>query len=591
MTKTTEQSDTISQQPDEVESISTDKIRTVVGELYYSQFSILLGLTAAYYVIVAIRDIVSPPLEMAGLLHLSNAIVLGFLFVTYVLEKRGTINQSNIYLTPIPIAIAMVVNVHCHVMVTADTSILLRGLLLIVAFGIVSLLPWIFWLLVTISGLFYIISAYVLLGADSGTYIVLGVGAMMVSYGGFAVRHNSVREQIRLTLINKERAEKLEQLSRAKDEFVANMSHELRTPLTGLMGMVDLLADAPLRAQDKHHLMTAKASAETLRVIINDILDLSKLGAGKIKLIEAPFHIGLLASDVAEMMHVAAAAKNVGLALKLPSEDLPIVIGDQARLRQILFNLTGNAVKFTQAGEIIVSLIVLSASEGKVAVRFQVEDSGVGIAQEDMGRLFDRFEQIDSSMTRSQSGTGLGLAISQELAHLMSSVIEVESTFGEGSRFWFDIVLPIAEDQSIGTNEAKTKTRENRNAFLAQSMKVLVAEDNAVNQMLIKKLLEKSAWDTVFVDDGIEAIKMAQEKSFDFILMDIQMPNMSGDKAAAEIRAQKGVNQDTPILALTANCMPEDVARYQTSGINDVIAKPIQLDVFYDTIMRHVSGE
>ncbi|WP_262693908.1 ATP-binding protein [Kordiimonas aquimaris] len=588
MSTSEEQMNAETPEQDMRDSISAAKIRAVVGELYYRQFSILLALTAAYYVLVTVKDFLYPHPELSWILNTANLAVLGLLATTFFMEKKGIINADNIYLTPIPISIAMVINVHCHVIIYDDVNMMLRGLLLIVAFGIVSLLPWIFWLLVPFASLFYFGAAYSLLGNQSGPLIVLGVGASMISYAGFAVRHNSVLEQIRLTLVNQERAQKMEQLARAKDEFVANMSHELRTPLTGLMGMVDLLEDAPLRPIDKHHLMTAKSSAETLRVVIDDILDLSKLNAGKLKLKDTPFELGLLASEVSEMMSVAAAKKSIGLALKLPLEDIPFVIGDQARLRQILFNLTGNAVKFTSKGEVVLSLILLDLADDAITVRFQVEDTGVGIAPDDMARLFDRFEQIDSSATRGHAGTGLGLAISQELAQLMGGRVQAESTLGKGSVFWVDLVLKRAPADAVAMMSVRHVSEEAPSQKSTKPMHVLIAEDNPVNQMLIGKLVEKASWKTTFVNDGEAALDAALKTPFDLILMDIQMPKMSGDVAAEEIRKRSGCNQKTPILALTANCLSEDVERYMDSGMNDVIAKPIKLELFYQTISQHM---
>ncbi len=386
------------------------------------------------------------------MLHASNASVIILLLATYAQEKRGKIDASNIYLAPIPISIAMVFNVYCHVVLTGDLDSLSRGLLLIMAFSVVSMLPWVFWLLTGLATVSHIAVAYSVMGSDSSQLIGVGVGAMMVSYGGFVVRYNSIREQARLNLQNQERAEKLAQLAKAKDEFIANMSHELRTPLTGLMGMVDLLDKAPLRPEDRHYLNTAKTSAETLRVVINDILDLSKLGAGKLKLVNAPFDMAILLSEVSEMMAVGAKAKGVGLALKLPEDVIPQLIGDQSRLRQVLFNILGNAVKFTEDGQVVMSAEVLEDSASDLTLRLCIEDTGVGIAEDDIIRLFARFEQADSSSTRRHSGTGLGLSICQELLELMGSTIKVESRYGRGSSFWFDIKLEKSSQPAADSN-------------------------------------------------------------------------------------------------------------------------------------------
>lgn len=565
------------------------KVRLVVGELYYRQFFILWALTFAYYLLVVGRDAISAPSEVAVWLHLSNGSVLGFLLLVYALEKMGKIGAWNIYLAPIPIAMAMVINVYLHVILTNDPNYIARGLLVIMAFSVVSMLPWVFWLLTGFATISHVCISYEVLGAESVTMIGVGVGAMMVSYGGFVVRYNSIREQARLNLLNQERAEKLEQLARAKDEFIANMSHELRTPLTGLMGMVDLLDNADLRSEERHYLNTAKTSAETLRVVIDDVLSLSKLGAGKLKLKLGPFELGKLLSEVAEMMAVGAKEKGIALALKLPAEPVPSVVADQGRIRQILFNLLGNAVKFTDRGQIVLSARVLEASGDSSTIRLSVEDTGPGIAPENLERLFRRFEQVDSSSTREKAGTGLGLAICTELAELMDSKIQVESTVGSGSTFWFDLTVALAEPSN--QMESTPPTQEvNQEEVAAHALNILIAEDNPVNQMLIRKLVTKENWQSKFVDDGQKAVEAAANQQFDLILMDIQMPIMNGEAAAVAIKQSDGLNSKTPIIALTANCMPEDVERYLSIGMVDSIAKPIKFDQFYKTIVQNIPG-
>lgn len=574
---------------DDGDPATQKKIRAVVGELYYRQFYILWVLTVAYYLLVIGRDILAAPADLLWDLQLSNMSVIGCLLVTFLLERTGKIGADNIYLAPIPTAIAMVINVYLHVVLTDDANAIARGLLVIMAFSVVSMLPWVFWLLTGFATLSHICITYIVMGSEGTQMIGVGIGSMMVSYGGFIVRYNSIREQARLNLVNQARAEKLEQLAKAKDEFIANMSHELRTPLTGLMGMVDLLDQAPLRSQDRHYLNTAKTSAETLRIVIDDILDLSKLGAGKLSLKPGPFDMVRLLSEVAEMMAVGAKDKGVGLALKLPETTLPALIADQARLRQILFNLLGNAVKFTEKGQVILSARLLSETDDELTVRLCVEDTGVGIAKEDLKRLFNRFEQADSSSTRRQSGTGLGLSISSELAALMGSEIHVESEPGKGSQFWFDLTAQKT-GLSPETNQGQSPDPAAVEAMLARKLTVLVAEDNPVNQMLIRKLVTRGNWQVDFVGDGQQAINVAAGKRFDLILMDIQMPTVNGEEATRRIRAQKGLNDKTPIIALTANCMPEDVERYLSAGMVGSIAKPIKLDEFYQTIAQYISA-
>ena len=578
----------ISDQLDETDPIVRIKIRAVVGQLYYRQFYILWALTVAYYLLVIVRDIVSASIDTAFWLHFSNAVVLGLLMLTFVLERTGKLDAENIHLAPIPISLAMVINVYLHVMLTGDTNVIARGLLVIMAFSVVSMLPWVFWLLTGFATVSHIAISYQMLGSDSGQMIAVGVGAMMVSYGGFVVRYNSIREQARLNLVNQDRAEKLELLARAKDEFIANMSHELRTPLTGLLGMVDLLDKADLRKEERYYLNTAKTSAETLGIVIDDILSLSKLGAGKLTLKYEAFDLNILLSEIAEMMAVGAKEKGVGLALKLPEKPVPALLGDQARLRQILFNILGNAVKFTERGQVVLSAHVLHQSKKRLTVRLRVEDTGVGIAPDDLDRLFNRFEQVDSSSTRTRSGTGLGLAICRELADLMGFEIKVKSALGEGSVFWFDFATEVSVFEPAAQEAAESPSGSIED-IQQRPLRVLVVEDNPVNQLLLRKLTNVGQWKPEFASDGKQALELAEKRSFDIILMDIQMPVMNGEDATEAIKAGTGPNRQTPIVALTANCMPEDVERYRSKGMVDTIAKPVKFEQFYQAIDKIVT--
>lgn len=565
--------------------------RIVIGTLYYRQFFILQLLTFSYYVLLTLRDIISfEPGVGLWLVVIDLTVVLAIGLLSW-LERVGVVHVRNVFLTPIPIAAFMMINIHMHVILLDDMYMLLRGILVIMAFGIVSFLPWIFWLLVSSMTLTYAAMALFQFPEQAGALLALGGGAFMVSYGGFAFRDNSIREQIRLNEVNVERARAMERLARAKEDFLANMSHELRTPLTGLMGMVDLLEQAPLRAEDKRHLTTARASAETLRVIINDVLDFTKLDAGKLKLNIRAFSLHRLVAEVTEMMAVGASDKQIVLIAKFDDEDLPIVEGDDARIRQILFNLIGNAVKFTDHGQILVVVRKVGLTGGEITVELSVEDTGMGIDPEDLDRLFDRFEQVDSSSTRERSGTGLGLSISQQLASLMDAHIDVRSEVGKGSKFSFKVTLPVSDEAPSAQNfEQQALSEATIESALERPAKLLLAEDNPVNQMLLRKFLSRGNWDVSITSDGGEALSAAAEQKYDLILLDIQMPVMTGEKVAENIRTGDGPNVDTPMVAITANCMPEDLDRYRAAGFAAHIAKPIDQRLFYETIAANLSG-
>lgn len=574
---------------DIIASVSVARVRTVIGELYSEQFDILLYLTFFYFFMVTIGDLVAVP-NGAGILLGADILLLSMLVAIFFLERRGVINKSNVYITPIPIAISMLINGYLHMYFLPDPITLVKGILMIVAFGVVALLPWIFWLLLGLSMAFFITTAIWILGEDSKAMIVLGIGAGMISYGSFVMRYNSVRKQIALTLINEERAEKLATLGKAKDQFIANISHELRTPLTGLLGMVNLIDEHGLSEEQLEQLTAAKSSADTLGTIIGDLLDVSTIDAGKLELNIAPFDIEKTGQSVISVMQ-GQVKSDVALVYKMPPTALPVFMGDGARIRQILFNLVGNAVKFTDHGSVHLSISLLGPErsgkdDGPVTVRCLVEDTGVGIAADQVEKLFDRFEQVDASSTRGRSGTGLGLAIAQELAFLMNSRIEVESKIGVGTKFWFDIALERAPEEAsnlvaLSPSAINDATVE---AMQDQPLRILIAEDNPVNQLLISRLLDRPQWKNRLVSDGMAAVDAAEESQFDIILMDIQMPIMNGETATAKIRSEGGPNAATPIIALTANCQESDIKRYREAGFAAHVGKPIVRADFYRTI-------
>ena len=579
---------------DIIGSVSSGRIRHVIGELYSEQFHILLYLTFFYFLMVTAGDLVSVP-NGAGILLTADILLLIMLVAIFFMERRGVINTTNVYITPIPIAISMLINGYLHMYFLPDPITLVKGILMIVAFGVVALLPWIFWLLLALSMTFFVGTAIWMLGAESKTLIVLGVGAGMISYGSFAMRYNSVRKQIALTLINEERAEKLATLGKAKDQFIANISHELRTPLTGLLGMVNLIDERGLREEQLEQLTAAKSSADTLGTIIGDLLDVSTIDAGKLELNLAPFDIEKTGQSVISMMQ-GQVKPDVALVYKIPPTSLPMFVGDGARIRQILFNLVGNAVKFTDHGRVSLSIHqidteIADKKNASAMVRCVVEDTGVGIAADKLDKLFDRFEQVDASSTRARSGTGLGLAIAKELAGLMQSRIQVASEEGVGTKFWFDIALELAAEEAASM-VAVSPSEVNDAAVVAmqnQPLRILIAEDNPINQLLISRLLDRPQWQNRLVADGAAAVDAARESRFDVILMDIQMPIMNGETATATIKAEGGVNAHTPIIALTANCQDSDIKRYREAGFAAHVGKPITTADFYRTIASLVT--
>ncbi|MEW6677146.1 MAG: ATP-binding protein [Pseudomonadota bacterium] len=381
-----------------------------------------------------------------------------------------------------------------------------------------------------------------------------------------------------------------EAASRAKTVFLANMSHELRTPMNGIMGMIELARRRMADPVGLDQLDKARGAADRLLAVLNDILDLSKIEAERLVLETVPLHLASVLGNLSSVVGQKAVEKGLIFRTELPADlaRLPLK-GDPLRLGQILVNLASNAIKFTQQGSVRVVLERTDESPTHVGVRFEVIDTGIGIAPETQARLFTDFEQADNSMTRKYGGTGLGLAISKRLVRLMGGEIGVHSTPGSGSRFWFTVRLAkLAEGLTVvpaGTGSADSASRI-RDAYFGTT--VLLAEDEPVSREVTTLLLEDVGLVVEPAEDGLQALAAARQKPYGLILMDMQMPAMNGIEATREIRSHSR-NLAVPILALTANAYDDDRQRCLEAGMNDHIAKPIQPDVFYETLLKWLS--
>lgn len=360
-----------------------------------------------------------------------------------------------------------------------------------------------------------------------------------------------------------------ENANQAKSEFLANMTHELRTPLVGVTALSSLLSTTHLDSEQRGYVSTLQSSARLLGQLIDDLLDFSRIEAGKLKLRNEPFEPRRTIMEVVEMMNQLADEKGIALRHELNPE-LGAVIGDSVRFKQILVNLMGNAVKFTSTGEVVIRAELLSHDHGLQRMRIEVEDTGIGMSAEQLARVFERFQQGDTSAARVYQGTGLGTTIAKYLVEMMGGEINVASEMGKGTRFWFEVTLPAA--QSVSTTPAPVVSTIPQGS---EAGPILLVEDNAINSMAIATILRKAGYRVDIAEDGPQALVAQASNRYPLVFLDMQLPGMDGPTVARCWREHES-GEHTTIIALTANASTKDRDICLAAGMDDFLSKPVE---------------
>ncbi|WP_262690814.1 ATP-binding protein [Kordiimonas aestuarii] len=577
-------------------------IRRAIDGLYLRQLPIVTLVIGCYYAFLTLAHyfVLPPDLKPTLMALAATAAVVSFL--TFYAARAGKISERASHIAFVPTGLLGVANVYGHVALSGDMLQMTNAVLALLVFSFVTLLPMVFYALTALSVALYVQCLIALGGDQTAHFAFMLVPGLLLGLLCFTQRYRTLTHLERLRITDKAKTDQLELMNQqimgqveeaeraaaeakraneAKGIFLANTSHELRTPLTGVLGTMNLLEHTNLDDEQRELVGAAQVSAKTLLTLINDILDLARLDEGKLALTAQAFEVGELVRHIAGLMRSAAEEKGLSLTCHFGDAMDYRLVGDPVRIGQILLNLIGNAIKFTEDGRVDITTSIDARDSNLYRLTLLVEDTGIGFSKEEGARLFQRFEQMDSSARRKQGGAGLGLSICRELAVLMDGTLDADSMPGVGSRFRFAVTLPKAE----GKYDPTPKVMDHTETLQRLKLKVLLAEDNKVNQMLIVKLLERYGWEIIVASNGEEALQCILADRYDLVLMDVRMPVKDGVTAVREVRAAGGDRGAVPIIALTANTMAEDIESYQAVGMNMVVGKPIQIPEFEAAVM------
>ena len=431
---------------------------------------------------------------------------------------------------------------------------------------------------------------------------VISVSRHTRNGGGWVMMHKDITETRKLerereaaeedARLHRELEYKAEMSNKAKSEFLAIMSHEIRTPLNAVLGLTTTLLDTQLTEGQRESLEMIDTSGSNLLHLLNDILDFSKLDAGRMDFEAQPFSPHAVLDSAFSIARVPAAKKSLDLRIEIPAGLPEGTLGDADRIRQVIYNLATNAVKFTDKGEVVIGAREIDRRDGRATVEYWVRDTGIGIGADKIGRLFQNFAQADESISRRFGGTGLGLAICKKLVEKMGGDISVTSQQGVGSTFSFRLSLPLADLVEDKADERRDTALDLQSALKAMSrpVRILLAEDNATNQLVFRKMLEEFGVQIHIASNGLEAVERVDQMMPDIIYMDMQMPEMNGIEATVAIRARGEAYRAIPIIAVSANAFPDDIRAYREAGMVDFIAKPVRKRQLVENLARYVQA-